>query len=115
MFIVSNHNYQLSFFNSHFSFNSQLSIFNSQLSTLPLFSMRIFHTFILLLFALTAAHAQQFGTEWMTSPSSADSSCVWFRRTFIAHNPPKCASVCVAADSRLLRKREVLYITGFLS
>ena len=32
MFIISNHNYQLSFFNSHFSFNSQLSIFNSQLS-----------------------------------------------------------------------------------
>ena len=32
MFIVSNHNYQLSFLNSHFSFNSQISIFNSQLS-----------------------------------------------------------------------------------
>lgn len=69
--------------------------------------MRLFHTFILLLFVLTAAHAQQFGTEWMTSPSSADSSCVWFRRTFIAHNPSKCASVCVATDSRF-----ILYVNG---
>lgn len=69
--------------------------------------MRLFHTFILLLLSLTAAHAQQFGTEWMTSPSSTDSSCVWFRRTFVAHNPPKHASVCVAADSRF-----ILYVNG---
>ena len=69
--------------------------------------MRLFHTFILLLFVLTAAHSQQFGTEWMTSPSSTDSSCVWFRRTFVAHNPPKHASVCVAADSRF-----ILYVNG---
>ena len=64
--------------------------------------MRLLHTFILLLLSLTAAHAQQFGTEWMTSPSSTDSSCVWFRRTFIARNPPKHASVCVASDSRFI-------------
>ena len=69
--------------------------------------MRLLHTFILLLFTLTAVHAQQFGTEWMTSPSSTDSSCVWFRRTFVAHNPPKHASVCVAADSRF-----ILYVNG---
>ena len=37
MFIVSNHNSQLSIFNSHFSFNSQLqlSTLNFQLSTPP--------------------------------------------------------------------------------
>ena len=69
--------------------------------------MRLFHTFILLLFAFTAVHAQQFGTEWMASPSSTDSSCVWFRRTFIAHNPPKHASVCVASNSRF-----ILYVNG---
>lgn len=69
--------------------------------------MRLFHTFILLLFSLTAAQAQQFGTEWMTSPSYTDSSCVWFRRTFVAHNPPKRASVCVATDSRF-----ILYVNG---
>ena len=69
--------------------------------------MRLVHTFILLLLSLTAAHAQQFGTEWMTSPSSTDSSCVWFRRTFVAHNPPKHASVCVATDSRF-----ILYVNG---
>ena len=108
-FIVSNHNSQLSILNSHFSFNSQLqlSTLNFQLSPPFPYSMRLFHTFILLLLSLTAAHAQQFGTEWMTSPSSTDSSCVWFRRTFVAHNPPKHASVCVATDSRF-----ILYVNG---
>lgn len=108
MFIISNHNSQLSIFNSHFSFNSQLqlSTLNFQLSPHP-HSMRLFHTFILLLFSLTAAQAQQFGTEWMTSPSSTDSSCVWFRHTFVANKPPKRASVCVATDSRF-----ILYVNG---
>ena len=71
------------------------------------------HRLINILFFLltvTAAHAQQFGTDWMTIPSPGDSSCVWFRRTFVASEAterPVRASVCIATASRF-----VLYVNG---
>ena len=67
-------------------------------------------TILFLLLYSIAAHAQLFGAEWMTSPSPADSSCQWFRRTFISApsgKRPARASVCVAADSRF-----ILYVNG---
>lgn len=68
-----------------------------------------------LLFLLSFIHAvsvqaQQFGTEWLTSPLANDSSCQWFRRTFIskeANSRPVRASVCVATNSAF-----VLYVNG---
>ncbi len=65
---------------------------------------------LLLLLTATATHAQQFGTDWMTSPSPSDSSCLWFRRTFVveeATERPVRASVCVATASRF-----ILYVNG---
>lgn len=65
---------------------------------------------LFLLLSSIAAHAGQFGAEWMTPPSPADSSCQWFRRTFVSAHAvrrPVRASVCVAADSRF-----VLYVNG---
>ena len=67
---------------------------------------RLIYTYLLLFFAITIS-AQQFGTDWMTSPSSAHSSYQWFRRTFIAGNRPLRGSVSVATDSRF-----VLYVNG---
>lgn len=67
---------------------------------------RLICTYLLLFFAITI-RAQQFGTAWMTSPSSAYTSCQWFRRTFIADNRPLRGSVSVATDSRF-----VLYVNG---
>lgn len=66
--------------------------------------------YILLLLSATFARAQQFGTEWMTSPSPSDASCQWFRRTFVspaADARPLRASVCVATNSRF-----ILYVNG---
>ena len=63
-----------------------------------------------LLITFTAVHAQQFGTDWMTSPSPNDSSCLWFRRTFVAGGAkerPVHASVSIATASRF-----ILYVNG---
>ena len=65
---------------------------------------------LFLLLTATAVHARQFGADWMTAPSPADSSCFWFRRTFVAGNAATCpvrASVSIATDSRF-----VLYVNG---
>lgn len=72
--------------------------------------MRYLTIILFLLLTATATHAQQFGTEWMTSPSPNDSSCLWFRRTFVAKDAterPVRASVCVATASRF-----ILYVNG---
>ncbi len=69
----------------------------------------LIHILLLLTLSVTATQAQQFGTFWMTSPSSTNSSCQWFRRTFVAteHDSPRRASICVATDSHF-----VLYVNG---
>ena len=66
--------------------------------------------YLLLLISCVSIHAQQFGTEWMTSPFPCDSSCLWFRRTFISEATdaqPMRAAVCIATDSRF-----ILYVNG---
>lgn len=67
-------------------------------------------TILLLLFVCLSVHAQQFGTEWMAPPSPNDSSCMWFRRTFISESPdtqPRRAAVCIATAARFM-----LYVNG---
>lgn len=63
---------------------------------------------LLLLFAVSQhAVSQTFAAEWMTCPEQTDTSCLWFRRTFVAAERPCRASVRVASDSRF-----ILYVNG---
>lgn len=65
---------------------------------------------LFLLLTAAAAHARQFVTEWMTAPSPGDSSCQWFRRTFVAEevsSRPMRAAVSIATASRF-----ILYVNG---
>lgn len=67
-------------------------------------------SFLFLLLTAAAANAQQFGTDWLTTPSPGDSSCLWFRRTFVTGKSaerPVRASVSIATASRF-----ILYVNG---
>ena len=68
---------------------------------------RLIYMLLLLAVALQHVAAQPFAAGWLTCQECPDSSCVWFRRTFVAAERPCCASVCVASDSRF-----VLYVNG---
>ena len=63
--------------------------------------------FIIMLLYATAVEAQQMGAKWMTAPAASDSACQWFRRTFVADERPRRASVCIASCSPF-----VLYVNG---
>lgn len=69
-----------------------------------------FINLLFLLLTATVVHARPFDADWMTSPLPADSSCLWFRCTFVAGKAserPVCASVSVATASRF-----ILYVNG---
>ena len=72
--------------------------------------MRHIISILFLLLTATTASAQQFGADWMAAPSPGDSSCQWFRRTFVAEDAsarPVRASVSIATASRF-----ILYVNG---
>ena len=68
---------------------------------------RLFYILLLLFAVSQRVVSQAFAAEWMTCSERSDSSCVWFRRTFVAVERPCRASVRVASDSRF-----ILYVNG---
>ncbi len=70
--------------------------------------MKKFTTLILVaLAAFLPSSAQPPALRWMLAPLAGDTSCVWFRRTFVGTARPRSATVSVASAGRF-----VLYVNG---
>ncbi len=70
--------------------------------------MKILATLILaFMSAILPSAAQPPALRWMLAPLAGDTSCVWFRRTFVGTARPRSATVSVASAGRF-----VLYVNG---
>ncbi len=70
--------------------------------------MKLLTTLILAaMAAILPSAAQPPALRWMLAPLAGDTSCVWFRRTFVGTSRPRSATVSVATAGRF-----VLYVNG---
>ncbi len=58
---------------------------------------------------LATAHAQEFGTHWISFPQPDSTSHVWFRQSYLCHQRPRRATVTVATTGYVK-----LYVNEFV-